>query len=138
MKIGLDIHGTIDRYPAVFSQLYERWRKSGHEVHIMTGESEVTAHITVESYNIWSSHFFSIMDYHTELDDVTIFDKKHSVVDMDPHVWNMTKGEYARREGVDIMFDDSKIYGQFFPTSCTYIRVPDNGLVMHLSMLGVI
>lgn len=38
IKVGLDIHGVIDRYPEFFSFLSNTLIAAGHEVHIITGQ----------------------------------------------------------------------------------------------------
>ena len=38
--------------------------------------------------------------------------------------WDKTKGDYAKRVNLDIMFENKVEYAKYFPESCTFIRVP--------------
>ena len=49
---------------------------------------------------------------------------------MEDDIWNSSKGLYAREVGLDIHFDDSKIYLKYFPDNCTYIVVPPNNFTI--------
>ena len=45
---------------------------------------------------------------------------------MDPAIWDLTKGDYAKQVRLDIHFDDESKYAPHFPKTCTFIRVCDN------------
>ena len=36
---------------------------------------------------------------------------------VDDELWNKAKGEYAKREGLDLVLDDTEIYKKYFETS---------------------
>ena len=138
LNIGLDIHKTIDAYPSLFKFLTKTWIHTGYSVHIMTGESGVTAIPQINELSIQRTHFFSIIDYHRETNDVNVRQDNNGNIWMDEHTWNITKGEYARRNCIDVMFDDSEIYGQYFPSTCTYIQIPPIGFEKVCKELGLI
>jgi hypothetical protein len=67
MKIGLDIHDTIDAHPKFFAELTHVLRQSreydgiSHEVHIMTG-ARMCPEVKDLLKDIWYTHFFSILE----------------------------------------------------------------------------
>lgn len=124
MKIGLDLHGVIDRFPVELCLATRKWLSHGHEVHIVTGSSWHAVNQQISDYHISFTHAFSIVDYHREI--LTPMELKESGWWMEPNVWDKTKGEYAARVGLDIHFEDSIEYARWFPTSCTFIHVGSN------------
>jgi hypothetical protein len=128
MKVGLDIHGVIDRYPEFFSFLTRTVlislsiRDTYNEIHIITGSSW-TSEIKelLEKYEIYYTHYFSVTDYLLEKGEaVTWKDSKNPF--FDNVVWNKAKAEYCDRNRIDFHFDDSDSYGQYFKTT-KYIKV---------------
>jgi hypothetical protein len=123
MKIGLDIHGVIDRYPALFKTLSTHAVRLGKEVHIITGQSWAEAYKTVENLGICYTHHFSIVDYHKEK-GTKMWQNSNGTWQMDNYDWNRSKGDYIWREKIDIHFDDDYNYVNYFPEHCTAIIVP--------------
>jgi len=128
VKIGLDIHGVIDRFPKEFSLLTRRWVEDyGHEVHVVTGESWATAKPQVDAVSLSYTHHFSIVDHHRDIGTPMT----NTVVGqpgwwMDEETWNRSKGDYATRVGLDIHFEDSLEYAAWFPPSCTFVHAGKN------------
>lgn len=123
-KIGLDLHKVIDAYPELFRELSVAWVKAGHEVHIVTGETWRDAARTVIDMGIKYTHYFSIVDYHRRRGtDVWGPDDRPW---MDSSTWDSTKGLYARNTRLDIHFDDTIRYAQYFPSSCSFVLVGEN------------
>lgn len=123
MKMGLDFHGVIDKYPGFFSELTKHWVTSSNEVHIITG-SQKTKELEEElinRYRIYYTHFFSITDYHLSIGTPIRFDEK-SAPWMNEEIWNRTKAEYCLREGIDMHIDDSERYLRYFKTP--YMLLP--------------
>ena len=135
LNIGLDIHGVIDQYPFLFEELCYKWASQGHIIHIITGEPKKTARQATD--DLIFQHFFSIVDYHVEQKTPSLRrDKKgHYWVDRD--VWLATKGNYARRVGLDIHFDDQVEYFGSFPKTCSLIYVPKKGFEKVLDSLSI-
>lgn len=125
MKIGLDIHGVIDRFPLEFAWLSRKWVKThGHEVHIVTGESWETAKAQVEDRNICYTQVYSIVDHHRLIGTPMKLDADGWW--MNAETWNRSKGDYARLVGLDIHFEDSLRYAPWFLNSCTFIHVGED------------
>lgn len=125
MKVGLDIHEVIDKFPEIFIPLTEKWVNRGDEVHILTGQSldEVKSNLQ----DIHYTHFFSIVDHHKKIGtSMWNDDPRGKGWWMDRDVWMRTKGQYAKGSGLDIHFDDSLEYAEYFPSTCTFVWVQDS------------
>ena len=46
---------------------------------------------------------------------------------MDGDVWVRSKGDYVNKKGINIHFDDSEEYAEYFPSFCTFVKVPEYG-----------
>jgi len=125
IDIGLDIHGVIDKYPDIFAQLTKEWVKE-HRIHIITGQSWEEAYPTVQECGISFTDHFSVVDHHRWIgtkmwDD----DSRGKGYWMDRETWLKTKGQYAAKIGLDIHFDDTPQYFDYFPESCKQVIVTD-------------
>ncbi len=131
MKLGLDFHGVCDTYPQIyrpmtFALLGFNSLFSANEVHIITGGRKSEKILKVlEELGIVYTHFFSILDYHTELGTTRIWDDESGRAWMDEDLWNPTKAEYCERVGIDLMIDDSPIYGSYFTGKTVYMLQRD-------------
>jgi len=124
LKIGLDIHGVIDKYPNLFSKLSKDLIRLGHEVHIVTGQQRIDAEPSVIESKVEFTHFFSIMDYHVSIG--TKMTNEDGNWYMDEKIWSSTKAMYAEVVGLDIHFDDRLDYLKPFPDSCSTVLVTAN------------
>lgn len=120
MKFGFDVHGVLDTHPEIYSALTVALMKHGHEVHVITGIQKTPEIIKqLEEAGICWSHWFSIVQYHLDKGDVMVrFEGDQPW--MDREVWNRTKAEYCERVGIDLMIDDSPIYGSYFTGKTVY------------------
>ena len=126
MKIGLDVHKVIDKYPDIFEEYSGEWNASGHEIHIVTGQERSVVEPLVHSLNITFTHFYSIVDYHKKIGTkIWQDDKRGPGVWMAPEDWLPSKGIYARDVGLDFHFDDSLEYAKYFPSTCSFVLVRD-------------
>ena len=114
MKIGLDIHGVIDRQPAFFSFLSYTLMGAGHEVHIITGKKITKKLISrLRKYKMVWTKLHSITDFN-EKRGVKVKYKTPNNPVMDPRAWNSAKARICKEEGIDTHFDDSHVYGNWF------------------------
>jgi len=125
MKIGVDIHQTIDIYPKLFAELTQKWLFKGHEIHIITGQPWAKAIQTIYENKISFTHHFSIVDHH--LDIKTPMEYRNGSWWMDEKIWLRSKGDYCSYNLVDIHFDDQVEYARYFPESCEVVIVPPEG-----------
>lgn len=121
MKLGLDIHGVIDKRPEDFSFLAAAVIWSGGEVHIITGGS-VTDDMKekVRSFGVTWTHFFSVYDHMESLgeEQVGVIQFPDGTVQkkFDPVKWDAVKADYCRRNSIDLHIDDTPSYGGYFTT----------------------
>lgn len=136
MNIGLDIHGVIDTYPALFERLCYEWASKGHIIHIITGEPSKTARVATD--DLIFHEFFSIVDYHVEQSTPSLRRDEAGHYWVDRDVWLATKGDYARRVDLDIHFDDQVSYAEYFPKSCGFVYVPKTNFEKILDLITVL
>jgi len=127
MRIGLDVHGVIDRYPQYFQKISKALVSAGHEVHIITGQpwSDIGKKVD-EWYYISHTHHFSIVDHHAKLGTKMWQDEKKTWW-MEEQDWNRSKGDYIHVAQIDVHFDDNWEYVNWIPDTCTTIIVPKTG-----------
>jgi hypothetical protein len=116
-KLGLDIHGVIDRMPEFFSFLSESIINSGGEVHIITGSNIEKAKVELSSFNIKYTTIFSIQDHHKKLGTPTT--EKHpkwGFPMISDELWDKTKSDYCAQNNIDLHIDDTINYGKLFTT----------------------
>jgi len=115
MKIGFDIHGVIDTFPAFRAMIEKYIEDPDVEVHIITGLSRVTAeeqigHL-IELDKV--DGYFSITDHLVGRPDIEV-KWINGLPWADENAWNNAKADYCYENGIDIMFDDSPIYADTF------------------------
>lgn len=121
MKLGLDLHGVISDHPEYFKNLMYALRKSGWEIHIITGGSTLKAIKELSDLGFKPSvnytHLFSVLDYHIRKG--TRITGWHPVL-LNPEFpekeWDRTKADYCRYNNIGLHLDDSTIYEQYFTT----------------------
>lgn len=118
-KLGLDLHGVVDKCPDKFVYLAAAISNMGGEVIICTGsrndkklEEQLLAY--GGGFQWWDS-IFSITDYliKTGIQHITNDDGGISI--QDPITWDKVKGDWARENNISLHIDDSPAYGQYFP-----------------------
>ena len=115
MKIGIDVHGTADAFPAFFIELTKLFITAGHEVHIVTGSRQKEIESSVRELGISFTHFFSMTDYHESQGTEMVYGSKKNPW-MDEKLWRRTKGDYAKKVGLDLMFENQPEYAEWFST----------------------
>ena len=116
MKLGLDLHGVVDKDPKIFSLNTNALVTNGHEVHIITGEEDSEKlRNALEFLKIRYTHLFSISTHHKQSGTEMRYDENGNPW-MDKEVWNTTKALYCEKIGIDLHIDDSEVYGRYFKT----------------------
>ncbi len=122
MKLGLDIHGVLDRYPQMFAELAKAysWAQVDGEVHIITGASITDALIErLLAFNhgvqYWT-HIVSIQDELLKKEKPLGYNDKGRPV-FDDELWDSFKGRYCEEHDIDLMIDDTERYGKYFTTT---------------------
>jgi len=125
-KIGIDYHGVFNKNIEFFIQMYKNTITLGGELHLVTGARKSTFDREVnELFNgnvpKFYTHFFSISDYHVAQGypvDLTLPDnpKIHDKI-----VWDRTKGDYAKKVELNIMYDDCPDYAKYFDIDTLFV-----------------
>ena len=114
LKFGFDLHGVLDRKPEQFAVLTKTLVAAGHEVHVITGShwSEELEDQLKRKLNLTYTHFFSIADYHSKVGTPITYRNGNPY--LDDYLWNRTKGDYCKEQGIFLHLDDSGDYGRHF------------------------
>lgn len=121
MKFGIDIHGVADTKKKFFAIFTKRLIENGHEVHIITGSQRTPENeAQLKEYGIQYTHFFSIAD-NLIAEGCTVSWSDRNNPWFEKVYWDDAKAKYCARQKIDIHFDDSDEYGQYFKT--LYVRV---------------
>ena len=124
MRIGIDIHGVLDKH-SFFKAMAKVMRRDGSHIHIITGTTKESAlkdlALLGMKQDIHYDYLFSITDYLIEK-GITV-EWKDGNNPLFPHEeWDKAKGEYCARNNIDIHFDDTVRYGEYFTTPFALIR----------------
>ena len=120
MKIGIDLHGVITDDSPRWRAACHAWMVLGYEVYILTGSTRNDA--LTELYKL---KMFQGSDY-TNIVSVTDFllsEKlpwqydKHGRPSFDLKEWNSAKGRLAELLELDVHYDDTLEYAQYFKTT---------------------
>lgn len=112
MNIGIDIDGTLNKYPEFFSNLVQAWREIG-EVYIITGLGHEKAQermqkLIAEWPELWSLEIIDTSQYNAE--ERALIGK----VESNEEIVGRFKQRKCKELGVQIMFDDqASIHRQF-------------------------
>ena len=125
MKVAFDIHGVTDTFEPFQKMIRKFIDDPDVEVHIVTGlteekaEQEIGHLIDLDRID----GYFSIADYLVCQPNVRVeFIKGLPWASED--AWNNAKADYCYRKQIDILFDDSPIYGPTFDDIETiYVQV---------------
>lgn len=115
MKIGLDYHGVLDKYPKFFKLFIEAMKAKEHIIYIITGARLVDFTQDPLVRSITYDYFYSITDDFANTSLPHSLDTYGRIV-FDDSLWNTAKALYCKKNDIDIMIDDSEIYGKFFVT----------------------
>jgi len=116
LRLGLDVHGVIDDDPELFSGISSLMHQRGCKVYIVTGR-EISDELKVElaKSRIVYDKILSITTYR-KVRGLPIFyvggDKSQPM--MEPYFWDRTKAKLCAEANIDLMIDDSLVYGEFF------------------------
>lgn len=126
-KIGIDLHGVLTDRPRLMKPILQSFVETLNcEVHILTGSFSEEAVKELESYgyikNIHYTHLFSILDEVKQRNiEITYDDEGNPWCDSD--IWNSMKGIYCQRANIDVLYDDSHIYGEYMPENTQFYFV---------------
>ena len=124
MKIGLDIHGVLDKNP-FFKHMAFSMCKDGNEIHIITGTSIKSALEDLKQLDIiegiYYTHLYSITDDLISR-GIPVEWKDGNNPFFPYEEWDKAKADYCAKNNIDIHFDDTQKYGEYFSTPFVLIR----------------
>ena len=115
MKIGIDFHGVIKESPKFFSEFTKAMLAFNHEIHIITGSKEKDISAFLFKHKIGYTHFYSITDNLLENKFDYVVDE-HGRPQFVEGIWETQKAWYCLDNKIDMMLDDSDVYGKYFVT----------------------
>jgi hypothetical protein len=129
MKVAFDIHGVTDTFDSFQEMIGVFMDNPLHEVHVVTGatfertKEEVGHLIDLDRL----AGFFSITEYLESRPDIEV-KWINGLPWADENAWNNAKADYCYENQIDILFDDSPIYGSTFEDIDTiYCQVHNPG-----------
>jgi hypothetical protein len=128
MKIGIDFHGVLDKYPEKFAELGKMVVLAGGEAHLITGHpitpefAEKINKICPWHLFIFNNHVYSTTDGLEARGFSFTFDKRGGKM-FDKDVWEKEKAIYCEANSIDLMFDDSPEYAPYFVGKTTFMLV---------------
>lgn len=116
IKIWLDIHWVIDELPDFFSFLSRAIVDAWWEVFILTWIhwSDKIEEDLKKKWIVWTDHF-SISDYHRKIWTQMVY-KSENHPFIEDKLWDSSKAEYCKQNGIDLCIDDSAKYNDYFET----------------------
>lgn len=127
ISIGIDIHGCLDTIPDTLKEIMCSLICRKNNVYIITGIPFVHVKQTLDDLLIFKdvhyTHFFSIEEHLLKNNNKVIgYDKKGRNIfrSLD---WDMAKANYCHKHKIELMLDDSNVYGRYFSTPYAQIHV---------------
>jgi hypothetical protein len=114
LNVGLDFHGVIDSNPELFSKLSKSIVNSKGQIHVITGQRDTVGfRAELRKLKISWTQIHSITDFNAAR-GVKIIYKGPDNPWMDQRAWNSAKARICKEHGIDVHFDDSCVYGNWF------------------------
>lgn len=118
-KLGLDIHGVLDTNPVDFIHIAKEIKNEGGEVHVITGSSY---NIELETFLLNLSGGDKFWDELVSIQDELIKTVKPEGINSHGRPywfdkdWDRVKGDYCRDNNIDLHYDDTERYIEYFTT----------------------
>lgn len=121
MKVSFDLHGVLNDLPDVFQFLTEAIIDKGGEVHIITGSTTEKALLELEELGFKEGLNFTkvvgLPNYLEDLGCVSIgVNRQFGNLEYSDTDWNSAKGYYCKQNEINLHFDDTLEYGEYFLT----------------------
>ncbi len=111
MKIAIDLHGTITKYPESFKIMIDIAIDAGHEVIILSGAPEVDVEDELSELGVHRYHrILSVVDWLLRRSDVDMWLNKQGSWETDEKIWWSSKAIICKQEQIDILIDDKVGY----------------------------
>lgn len=100
MKIGIDLDGTLDKYPEKFELLIYEWIRQGNEVHVITGTLNKQLHKAEEGKNK------KLKRLNLDIKGIFLTVVRGKTI----KEVGKRKGLYCREQMIDMMIEDTELY----------------------------
>jgi len=116
MRIGIDLHGVLDKYPEKFKPMLKMFEKMDIEVCVVSGPPEDKVEIELEKsgFEPWDfTDIYSVVDFLSERGvEFDMTDPENPFCD--DNMWWDAKARICRDYKIDLLIDDSKKYRPAF------------------------
>jgi hypothetical protein len=125
VNFGFDLHGVVNTYSELFKELGSCLINNGHSVYIISGATrgKILEDLEALDYNEYT-HLFSIQDYLNQnyffMNEGINYNDGNYIYNDD--LWDSIKGEFCRKEKIDLHIDDWNEYGNYFTTPFLHLR----------------
>lgn len=121
-KLGLDLHGVSDTAVDFFSLITKLLVENNHEVHLMTGSHRgERLDQQLKDAKITYTHLFSISDYLLDNGNPVRYEGDNPW--SSDEEWNRAKSIYTKQYKIDLTFDDTEVYGDYFEFPYAFIKI---------------
>lgn len=114
MKIGIDVHGTIDTNPLFFNNFIRKAQKNGTAVYVISGPPIVDIKKTLNKIGISANNVFvlSVVDY-LKKNKAPMWEKANGWW-ADDETWWASKAKMCKEYGINVLIDDKIEYAVGF------------------------
>lgn len=117
MKVGVDLHGVLDTNPEFFKAFIDTLMSQGHEVHIVSGCKASDMLKFLQKHKIKYDFIYSITtDFLTRTIPLPFKLDKNKNPYFASKDWDKAKAVYCQNYELDMMIDDTLLYGKHFKT----------------------
>ena len=130
LKIGIDYHGVINKNPSFFKDFNRLILEKGHEIVVVSGARAEDVQKYLNQQQIPYTSVWSLVDYFTNKQLITFYEDGTFFVPNE--IWDRAKAKYCMEKKIDVLIDDSVVYGIYFQTpfclyapniqKCTFIK----------------
>ncbi len=125
MKIGFDVHGTIDKNPEVFKPMMKALLKVNHEICIISGPpkdqilKELKKLGLIENYHY--RKIYSVVDFLLKYSDAKMIQDEKGHWWCEDYYWWESKGEICNYYNVEVIYDNEIKYSYDMPNSTKFL-----------------
>ena len=129
MKIGLDLHGVLTRWPILFKAVLKPLKHlAGIKIYIITGPPYIEALDEVHNLGLEKGkHYDELYSVVDHLKGVSapedMWQDENGRWWAEEKAWWGTKAEIASMCDLDFHVDDSPEYGEYFTGKCVFVLV---------------
>ena len=123
-RISFDFHGVINKKPELIKKLTDLSFMRDFEVYIVSGGPQNYIKKYLHHHKISYTKLWCIFDFYEQKDLVKFL--PNGEFHIDDELWNRAKGDYCRKEKIDLHIDDSDVYGKYFVTPYAHFDVARN------------